>query len=1372
MKRIGWGILLVVIVFSGCFTETENFSEEENLSNMANKVGKIETEYEVVGVKEIDGEEQGVTIKASEEIQTEYEKILEEVRRQYPIEPVLESQVSKKRASNLSEADLINLMKREAIKYTIPYEIIYGIASQESRLRQFRNGAPLISGDGGIGIMQVTPWAVSKKFNDYSLKNSTEYNLSAGCQVLLAKRRLIKNYWKNPIGDMDNRILETWYNTIWAYNGYSKINNPMSYINGPRTWGNSHISWTMRETYQDMVYGKIKKGLGIEITPIPSNLFPKAGTPKKGRKYQIPVPYRISESFGGSKKEEGSYDGGNKKNNQFKIEAENYDYGKEGESYHDEDSENKGKMHRNDGVDIEKNTNGGYNVAFIKKGEWLKYSDIKGNGQEYKVYVNVASGFDREFAFHLEINGQELESIHFEGTDGWQSWNKVYYGNVILLEEKNEVKFISDSDGFNLDSIEFEEIQKSFSKSVNENGNIVVEAENFDYGIKGVAYNDIDSENKGGVKYRNTGVDIEACKSGGYNVAFIKSGEWLNYSEIKGNGEEYTIYVNVASGKEGKHNFRLELNDQVIVDNVNFESTNGWQEWEKIKVGSVIIKGNENNLKFIAESDDFNLDSIEFIKKNTEEKIEENKEEEENDYVGGESFKGGNTNTEEFIIEAEDYDKGDQGIAYSDTTEENKGKTDYREGSVDVEKNIVGGYDVGFIKTGEWLQYSEIKGNGKYDVFIDVASGKKGQYKLYLEVNGEKKDSIEFSDTDGWQKWKSISAGKIELKDGKNTIKIVAESNDFNIDLIKFKKVPVAESFKGGNTKTEEFVIEAENYDKGGEGLGYSDTSEKNEGMSRYRNDSVDIETCINGGYNIAFIKSGEWLQYSDIKGEGNYKISMDVASGKEGNYKLHLEINGEKINSVEFSDTDGWQKWKNVEIGEVLLSGDKNIVKVIAESDDFNIDDIKFQKIVDENNEPETSEEELKIEKLRELTVAVKKIDNLDEEIIKILKKELTTKKRSLSKLIIDKNGKNIIKNNVKITRSGGKTEGTDILSYQFLMSESLVGEDKGVIVYMVTYLSKDNKINFNGKLIVNLKWENQIWTINDYKLEKVKSQNISDELLKYSDVEMPSPFTKVLYYDSENMVHGEEVKEMQNMLNKFFKENNYYKEITVDGWFGNDSRLAVLYFQRYYSSLNNGAIFDPATAKALIEKTKESEEIIDIKENEFAVTDSRYKFNIIGKFSSNRTREGRIYIYSKDGELKISRRALANGAKGGMNTSGGDTPTGVYDAGLERYKTDSTVYGKGNVVRLIKGIDGLAKRIYGYGRQRNGILIHGGRYYEGKNYLSKTYGCVRVFDPSQREMFGYGYSDGGILNKSLGVTVSRPYTFKVQGRVEIRNQ
>lgn len=136
------------------------------------------------------------------------------------------------------------------------------------------------------------------------------------------------------------------------------------------------------------------------------------------------------------------------------------------------------------------------------------------------------------------------------------------------------------------------------------------------------------------------------------------------------------------------------------------------------------------------------------------------------------------------------------------------------------------------------------------------------------------------------------------------------------------------------------------------------------------------------------------------------------------------------------------------------------------------------------------------------------------------------------------------------------------------------------------------------------------------------------------------------------------------------------------------------------------------------------------------------------------DRSREGKLYLYDRSGNLRYTTRALGKSAYGyPWYERSGDTPTGGYEGVLAGPAEPSVSFGIGNVVELW-GISGNAYRAY-HEFGRSGIWIHGGRgVYTGYSgaYLYPTHGCVRIPDDAQVEMFGKGSSNLGVMGK-IGV-------------------
>jgi beta-glucanase (GH16 family) len=119
------------------------------------------------------------------------------------------------------------------------------------------------------------------------------------------------------------------------------------------------------------------------------------------------------------------------------IQAENFDLGGQGLSYNDCDPTNNGGQYRESGVDIEASTEGGYNISWMCRGEWIEYTvDVQTAGT-YALDVRVAS-IATGGGFQIERDGQALTNpVYFLPTGGWQQWQDA--STTIELEAGEQV---------------------------------------------------------------------------------------------------------------------------------------------------------------------------------------------------------------------------------------------------------------------------------------------------------------------------------------------------------------------------------------------------------------------------------------------------------------------------------------------------------------------------------------------------------------------------------------------------------------------------------------------------------------------------------------------------------------------------------------------------------------------------------------------------------------------------------------------------------------------------------------------------------------------------------------------------------------------
>lgn len=130
-------------------------------------------------------------------------------------------------------------------------------------------------------------------------------------------------------------------------------------------------------------------------------------------------------------------------------------------------------------------------------------------------------------------------------------------------------------------------------------------------------------------------------------------------------------------------------------------------------------------------------------------------------------------------------------------------------------------------------------------------------------------------------------------------------------------------------------VIEAENFDKGGEGIAYHDTTSGNSGGA-YRTTDVDIQstTDTGGGYNVGWVAAGEWLKYTvNVTAPGRYTLSARVASKYTGG-TFHIEANGVNVTGpIAIPNTGAWQTWTTVSKTGVSLAGGAQVLRIVIDA-------------------------------------------------------------------------------------------------------------------------------------------------------------------------------------------------------------------------------------------------------------------------------------------------------------------------------------------------------------------------------------------------------------------------------------------------------
>lgn len=142
-------------------------------------------------------------------------------------------------------------------------------------------------------------------------------------------------------------------------------------------------------------------------------------------------------------------------------------------------------------------------------------------------------------------------------------------------------------------------------------------------------------------------------------------------------------------------------------------------------------------------------------------------------------------------IEAEYFDQGGESIAYHDADAANSGAVYRRSEGPDIEEcgDTGGGFNVGWINAGEWLEYSvNITETGSYEIETRAASnGTSGA--CHIEIDGVNvSGTVNITSTGGYQVWQNFITRGVNLTAGRKVMRLIIDKGGFNLNKFSIYK--------------------------------------------------------------------------------------------------------------------------------------------------------------------------------------------------------------------------------------------------------------------------------------------------------------------------------------------------------------------------------------------------------------------------------------------------------------------------------------------------------------------------------------------------------------------------------------------------------
>jgi hypothetical protein len=572
-----------------------------------------------------------------------------------------------------------------------------------------------------------------------------------------------------------------------------------------------------------------------------------------------------------------------------RIQAEDFDTGGEGQAYHDLDAANNGGQYRlTEGVDIQatSDSGGGYNLGWVKAGEWLQYTVNVQTAGLYRLAARVASTGSGG-TFHVEVNGiDKTGAFTIPNTGGWQQWQTLIKGGVNLNAGVQQLRVVLDSNASNnfVGNLNYIDLSLNSPPAVSltsPGGNTTFIAPAA-LTLTASATDTDGSITK--VEFFNGATLIGTATAAPYRMT------WNNVG-----AGAYTL---TAKATDSDGATTISSGVSITVDAPPAVSLTSPTSGATFPVGATIP------LTATASDSDGTVSKVEF-------------------YAGATLI--ATVATAPYSATWSNVAAG--GYTLTAKATDNVGATTTSGG---VSITVGSPPTVNLTSPAAGATFTA-PATIAAAATANASNGTIAKVEFYAGIA-----SIGSATTAPYSiTWSNVPVGTYTLtamatdNSGASTI-----SNGVTIT------VNAGSSAYGGSPRAIPGRIQVEDFDTGGEGVAYHDLDATNKGGQYRPTEGVDIETTTDpgGGYNVGWASAGEWLQYTvNVPTAGTYTLAVRGASNGTGG-TFHIEVNGtDKTGPLTIPNTGGWQQWQTVTKTGVSLSVGVQVLRLVLDTNGAN---------------------------------------------------------------------------------------------------------------------------------------------------------------------------------------------------------------------------------------------------------------------------------------------------------------------------------------------------------------------------------------------------------------------------------------------------